>query len=1343
MSAFLALLLGMAGPKVPACAQSKVKFAHYSLDEGLSQSYAFSILQDSRGFIWIGTEDGLNRFDGQNFKTYRNDPDDMASLSYNNIRALCEDPQGNLWAGTLKGQINRYDRNTETFAHYQLDPDDTLPSKGKIILTAVADAQGGIWAGTIRAGLYCKKPDSDRFLHFLLPQTTESNQLLTSVYALALDQHGAIWAGTNQGLYRIELPDGRVTQFTQQPKVPNSLRDNKVQSLSLGQSGKLWIGTAKGIQSMDTRHLKLSSFGDGWTTDCRLDGYNVQAIKEDLDGNLWAATQAGLFRWAPGSDCYQRFVHHPANAQGLSNDYIYTIALDLEGGVWIGTRDGANRYDAKLHRFRHYAHEPGNPRSLPNNSVWTFKPDETGVVWVKSRTAQSPFDLERGVLSVEELPASTVEHILKPMRQFVLEDRDGNIWARDDNSLYIINRSTGQVQAYPHTDINSKAAYYDHGRAYETRNGTVWLKTSGGMLAYYPSEGRFEAFYHDPQDPASLSSSAITDFFEDSRGRLWLGTRGGGVMLMDGATKNFRHFLHDPSDPNSLSDDVVHVIHEDYLDRIWVSSPSGLNVLEDEEQGHFRRIRRKDGLPNDYVYGILEDQHRQLWMATNMGIVRYHLETGAFRSYGPQDGVQANEFNDDSYWLDPKSGNMYFGGVNGFTVFHPDSIRDDTYTPPIAITSFQHITRNEKGAVLTGKPGITEQTTVRVPHRHKALLLFEFASLSFSKPQHNQYAYQLEGYNDDWIPLGNRRSITFTNLAPGNYKLRVKGANGDGHWNETPAFLKIVILPPWYWAWYSKTLYLLLAAGLLYTFYRFQLSRQLAHAEAQRLKELDELKSRLNANITHEFRTPLTLILGMADQIEQSPRQWLHEGLTSIRANSKRILRLVNQLLDLARLEAGRMPVQLQQADILAHLRIITELFRSNADAKGLSLTFQSMEGEIVMDYDPDKMTGILYNLLSNALKFTPSGGAVSLRAQRSADEHFQLEVADTGPGIAAKQLPYIFDRFYQGDDSATRRGEGTGIGLSLAWALAKRLGGTLTAQSELGKGTVFTLRLPITNMAPPTAHPPALSPELLAPVGQPNAPTGRTPGELPMALIVEDNPEVARYLTACLRGQYRIVTATDGKHGLARALELAPEIIISDVMMPEKDGFELCHELKNDPRTSHIPVILLTAMADMDSRVKGLQMGADAYLVKPFDQRELEASLRQSLLLRQRLRQRYAGGRVPDEPETEFSRDDAFVVSLQAFLQAHYGNEALRIQDMAIALHFSQRQLNRKVSQLFGTTPQLYLRTFRLKKARHLLRTTDRTVTEIAHSTGFSNLSYFSRAFSEEFGMPPGKVRE
>jgi signal transduction histidine kinase/DNA-binding response OmpR family regulator len=835
----------------------------------------------------------------------------------------------------------------------------------------------------------------------------------------------------------------------------------------------------------------------------------------------------------------------------------------------------------------------------------------------------------------------------------------------------------------------------------------------------------------------------VTSILEDRNGNFWVGTNLFGLHRFDRTLEKFKRYTPDEQNPRSIGSTDISTVFEDREGRLWIGTGKGLEWY-DPHSDNFIHLYETGPLTG---YGILQDNSANLWLALEKGIGKFDPATKSLRIFDKQDGLSSDAVY--SLYKSPSTGYFYAATDKGVTVFHPDSLLMNQRPPPIVFTAFKRYSQTEKRGSYIEEKGISEKPSLKLSYQDK-ILIFEFAALSFSKPTKNQYAYRLEGFNDQWIHLGAKREATFTNLAPGSYTLRVKGSNGDGVWNEEGASLKIIITPPWWRTWWAYALYVILVISGLYSIYRFQLKRKLEYAETLRLKELDTVKTRLYTNITHEFRTPLTVINGMVEQIRDNPRRWLEEGLEMIRRNSDNLLRLVNQILSLRKLEAGDLPVRMVQGDVIHYLKYIVESFHSFAGAKGVAIHFLAGEEEFRMDYDPEKLLSIASNLLSNAVKFTLNGGevffSVSLEGQDA--ESLVMRVQDTGTGIAPEDIPFIFERFFQADDSATRRGEGSGIGLALTRELVKLLKGEIGIESKLGHGTEFTVRLPVSREAATAAEEdkPGIrrQAQSFLPIGaksQPSAETGATSTGKPLALLIEDNADVITYLKAGIEGAYSIATAHNGAQGVEKALRLVPDIIISDVMMPGKDGFDVCRILKQDERTSHIPIILLTARADQDAKVEGLERGADAYLAKPFDKAELLVRMRKLLELRQRLQAHYAALAGQGEKDVAPERkepEDSFVLRIRRIVENHLSDPDFTVEQLCRAAFVGHSQLHRKLTALTGYSAVRFIRLVRLAKAKELLPDRKLTIAEIAFSCGFNDPVYFTRVFKTEFGRTP-----
>jgi signal transduction histidine kinase/DNA-binding response OmpR family regulator len=631
------------------------------------------------------------------------------------------------------------------------------------------------------------------------------------------------------------------------------------------------------------------------------------------------------------------------------------------------------------------------------------------------------------------------------------------------------------------------------------------------------------------------------------------------------------------------------------------------------------------------------------------------------------------------------------------------------------------------------------------------IVRFEFAALHFADPVRNQYAYQLEGFDSDWRYSGDRHEATYTNLDPGRYRLRVKAANKDGVWNETGLSLDLRILPPWWATGWAYLLYILTIGGGATWLYRNQQRRRRTRAEAERIKELDRFKTQFYTNITHEFRTPLTVILGMVKQVREHPTQYLKQGTELIERNGRQLLGLINQLLDLSKLDSQAFQLAMRQGDIVAFLHYLTDAHQGYATTKDIVLRFQTEVDYLLMDFDSEQLRQVISNLLSNALKFTPPGGEVHL-GLRVSDGRLEIGVRDTGIGIPADDLPYVFDRFYQVNRRHNPLGGGTGIGLAHARELVRLMDGSIAVASTPGEQTVFTVRLPIWREAAMTQVAPAedLSAGREA-MGESRSEAANQPkkGALPQLLLIEDNPDVVTYLQTCLRGRYLCSVARNGQEGIDRALAQVPDLIISDVMMPQRDGFEVCATLKQHPLTSHIPIVLLTARADAQSRLAGIRRGADVYLAKPFAAEELLAQL-ERLLARQRSLAEYFSQRIrnaapavppADLPTADIEIEDSFLKKIRTIVSERYSDEDFSLPELCREIGMSRSQLFRKMKALAAISPSEYIRTFRLERARELLANSELNVSEVAWRVGYRDPSYFSKSFQDAFGYLPSSA--
>lgn len=1310
---------------------------------GLSQGYVRCLHQDKDGFLWFGTKNGLNRYDGYRFDVFTSDPFDPHSLfddfinnisEYDDYMIVCTQSSGINLLHKKTRQVYRIGNNLINSSY---------PSGFFILFACYADAYGDLWAllgdpdGLVNLykislpGGFWEHPERFPNYHKEL-KVFRFREHMRDDPVISLDRK-TIYARTAASqIVQIEV---KTNQWTTLAQLSSSFPgDNK---MLLDPYGELWYSNKTGEFQREMLRLKP---GAGNQLLHLPAPENFQKIMFVNDQYLWTDQffNLNLYQLSPSREFD---IKQPLIPSIPVSPNTCAALIDKSGISWIGTNGlGIMKINARSNHFRHLfpgnsvstavaMDQQGSIQSVNNLPGFLYHPGKTGAArppywnaiqswhpWLRIRQEPNGTYWVVGItkaprllsiLKLEPNGKTTTYTLPSATTKFNVEfatfwDEQGQLWIGMDEQLIRFNPQTAQFDLYEYSQLLKEARYVT--AVTQTANGCYWIGRDIGLVQAIPENGgyRFKVHKNDPQNRNSLRNNNVASLLTDPTDPhiLWIGTKGGGLNRLDTRTMQFSH------------------------------------------------LTSRNGLPNDVIYGILPDERNRLWMSSNKGLICYDPGSGTIRNYTKEDGLQDNEFNTYAYGKGP-DGALMFGGVNGLTVFYPQQLLEDTLPPKTIITRLrlnnQDVSWKDSTGILS--QGIEYTSEITIPFTRNNLTL-EFVALSFTSPNKNRFKYYLEGAEEEWEHEGVEHAASYLNLAPGTYVFRVKGANSEGIWSRETASLKITVLPPWYRSWWAWLTYVLLAGGGAYAFYRYQLRTKLEHAEVQRLKELDTFKSRFFTNITHEFRTPLTVILGMTDRLEKNEKDTRASALQLIRRNGQNLLRLINEILDLAKLESNTLRMDYVQGDVLPYLRYISESLHSLANVKNVMLRVESGEAEIVMDYDPERMLQIVHNLLSNAIKFTPGGGRVMLRAAvipsgKGAEKQLSLEVADTGVGIPPQDLPQVFERFFQAQNQEHNKAGGTGVGLSLTRELVRAMGGDITVESTVGKGSTFTVLLPITRKAPLAGEQPASGASPDIPLPLPAAAPQNPNTEALQLLIIEDNADVVEYLADCIGDRFQLDFAYNGRAGIEKALESVPDIIISDVMMPEKDGFEVCDALKNDERSSHIPIVLLTARATVEDRIAGLRRGADAYLAKPFNPEELLATLDNLTRLRARLQARYGSAQAPEPAEDKsLQLEDAFLQKFRAVVQEHLSDPDFGMPHLQRKMAMSHSQIFRKTKALTGKSPSVFIRDIRLEKARELLSGTELTVSEIAYETGFSSLQYFSDAFFEAYGKRPSAMR-
>lgn len=1349
---------------VSKLASQEVNFRHLNINDGLSQNAVFAILQDNRGFMWFGTKDGLNRYDGYTFKVYQHNPFDSATLSANYITKLFEDSRGILWVGTLNGGLNFYNREKETFQRISFNignlPDFNEPE----VRSLTEDSQGYIWAGTRNGGLFRLTIQNNHEIglkHFKSDSIISGGLKGNTVAALYTDSNGILWAGTTEGLNRF-IPEKEMFAFyeinTHHAQRPENDLQKNVTSILEGSDGTFWLGTLAGMVRFDrlTGDYELlphqyELFRYGW-------GIIVEMV-EDNSGFFWLATPGGLMRFNPLNQSYTYFKHDPFNSNSISDNTISSLCFDKSGILWIGTSGlGINIYNPHAIRFPTLRREKDAASRVTGFSIRSVFEDRDGIVWIGSDVLFR-WDRTKNELKSYETTSYNPDDFGNVGPWKMIQSSDGIIWMASNEGLFMYNPGNQDVKQFKFNPDNKEGIpEKDVFCVFEDMKGQIWILTENYLCTLSDRKnGIFSRPVH--LGLPSFNEPARTIIHQDNDSIFWIGTRE-GLLRFDEKTQQLFFYKNTPANPYSLSNNLIKAICPDPSDPdnfLWIGTAGGGLNLFNKRDEIFSHITEKDGLPNNVVYGILPDSEGNLWLSTNKGLSKFNPHKVTFRNYDVKDGLQSNEFNTGAFYR-AKSGELFFGGINGLNYFYPKNITDNPNKPELVITSLKiqnkSIFPDAENSIL--QKSVSETEKIELNHKDD-IITFGFAALDYAAPEKNQYAYMLENFNNAWIHSGTLNSATFTNLPPGEYIFRVKGSNNDGIWNETGARLAIVIKPPWWKTWWAYSFYSLALLFSLWLFRYFEVKRvklrnqlRLNSIETESLRKLDQLKTHFFTNISHEFRTPLTLVLGQIENVlnsDISPNQ--KSKLQVANQNAEKLLSLINQLLDLAKIETGSIKLNMEAVDLIPFLKNIFHSFESLAESKNITFQFETECKEVETEFDPEKMERLFYNLLSNALKFTEKNGTVKLSVKLENQSKVEIKVADSGIGIPASQLPFIFDRFFQADNSVARKLEGTGIGLALAKELVELHRGEITATSTEQKGTEFIVTFPVLSAKnisledsitdTPVKRKKPLNTNNNSVENQKLTESNAADTKKEIILVVEDNEDVRNYVGQILEPNYLILTAQNGEQGFLVAQNDIPDLIVSDVMMPEMDGFQFSKKIRNNEKTSHIPMIMLTAKAGFEDKIEGLESGVDAYITKPFKAKELTVQIDNLLKQRRLLRERFRKSITIKPSEiSAISADQVFLQKTIQKIENHFGDFQFSVEHLAEHLNMSISQLNRKLNALIGQPAGHLIRSMRLTRAADLLKQNSASVSEICYDLGFSDQAYFSRAFKKQFGSSP-----
>ncbi len=1340
---------------------SRYIFDHLTVDEGLSQSTVFAITKDTDGFIWFGTRDGLNRYDSRNIKIYRNKLNDPTSLSGNGIQCFFIDSDNKLWIGTSEG-ISIYNSVLDNFTQSKLDPTVNERLSNNHVTAIDSDKDGDIWVAT-HGGLNKVISRSPlRYQHFIHEEGNQASLIDNEVRTLYRDNAGVLWIGTAVGVSKLtKLKDG-TTQFINYRLPSLQLKGRSwVNCLADDEQGNLLIGTEDdGVKVLDKESGSISTL--------KLDGLagrpveSVRIIERNGNHEFWIGTIDGLFIYNDLDQTVVALRNNPEDNTTLADNSVRSVFIDPAGTYWVGTfYGGVNSYSPASRQFGEVTltNKKNQKAYKVAGAMVTDKKDN---LWIGT-DGNGLYCLNAKGETIKQYrhdanDPSTLSH--NKVKSLLL-DEDG-LWIGTINGLNFLNFFTGKIQHYFNEPGNAKSISDD--RIYDIkkdREENIWIATYRGGLCRFDKKSRtFERFMHQQTDSNSISSDGVTYIHEDSENNLWIGTISGLNKKPKGKATFEHHGNHVENNPNGGGDYIL-CIYEDRQRNLWIGTrDTGLKVKLKGSSG-FRQFTWEDGLPGNNVSGIQEDSKSNLWISTDNGLARLNPETMIFKNYNKRDGLVCKEFNFNSFHKD-RNGIMYFGGYNGIVKFHPDSIRENDVSP-VALYLKLRIFNQEVPINPSGK-GILTRSLSRTPaltfNHQQNVFSVEFAGLSFINPTKNQYAYKLEGFEDQWNYVEDPVA-TYMNLQPGSYTLLAKASNNDGYWTNEPIRLQINVLPPPWKTWWAYSIYTCIILSLVFALIRFNKMRwklthdlEIEHMEKEQQQKLHHAKLNFFTNVAHEIRTPLTLIVSPVELIEEHYRHdtFLLRQLRIIKSNTTRLMQLINQLLDFQKQEAGKFKLKMQVGNVVELLKEVVFSFTEHAHARHVELNLSSELSKIEFPFDRDELEKVFCNLLHNAFKFTPAGGCISVTVGLSDSEQpsaskVRVVIEDNGIGIPSEDLPKIFNRFFQVEHNNINE-SGFGIGLALAKGIVQLHGGSIevdSCEAEMNRSgfTRFTIVLPVTCLRTvPIEDNTASFHEVAFPNDLPLATLGdniTAKTDRPMVMLVEDNIEIRSCLKEMLSPLYDVVESDHGKVAWPIIADQLPDLIVSDIAMPEMDGLELTQLIKNDERTNHIPVILLTARGATEHHVEGISTGADDYITKPFHAQILLLKIRNLIASREKLKEKYHRV-ITLEPGPEEIEDpeNKFLAKLRNILDANLTDPDFNVTKLTTEIGMSRPVLFRKIKMLTGLSVIDLIRSTRLKKAEMLLKQKRMTISEVAFTVGFNDPKYFSKSFRSQFGKTP-----
>lgn len=1301
--------------------QASYYFKHYNINSGLSQNTVMGIFQDSKGFIWIGTKNGLNRFDGHDFKIYRRG-DSPTDLTNSMVYCINEDSGHTLWIGTDKG-ISLYAPLTGDFSEFNVKT-EKQESVGGCIYKILPDTQNRIWILS-SDGLFLYKKNENVLLHL---NDKFKEYTPAGPCAVYIDHKNMAYIGFPKiGILKYDIETDKVSFLCHNPHTPTVISDYKKGYLLLGTMNRGLFLVNK--ENGKSEKVVIDASGDS--------NIYVRDIKQISDTECWIGSESGIYILKDSA--IQHITHEEFNTLSLSDNAIYSILKDREGGIWIGSYFGGVDYIPAQYSYFENFYPIAYKNSVSGYRVREFVNDEKGNLWIATEdNGLNYYDTSNGTFTHISLHSKPLSVSFTNIQ--CLNLANDKLWVGTfTRGIDVLDLKTKQCRHYEKTDKPHSLENNDIFAIYTDKRNTTWIGSTTGIYTYAPEIDGFEIF-------DKIKGVFVSDIWEDNKNNIWFATYNRGVIRYNPESGETKEFRYDKDNAHSLCYDRITGIYQDSRQRLWFSSEDGGFCLYNEKDDTFTRITIEQGLPSNVIYKIVEDDNQHLWLSTNNGLVNFAPETMTVEAlYNLPNGLQSRQFNYNS-GIKNADGTLYFGSINGFIAFNPKNFRPNNNKYSVILTGLyifnQEITAGKDSDIL--KEAIPYADQIKLNY-DQSTFSFSFSALNYSTEGSGKYAYKLEGLDKKWTYVDNISRVSYNSIPPGNYTFRIKYSK-DGHTgSDGETQVKIKIIPPIWQTTWAYILYALIIIGILFILIRLytlkkkkQVEEKLAHQEQEKKEEIYKAKIDFFTNIAHEIRTPITLIKAPLDYIihSQPDEHEIKENLVTMERNTDRLLVLVNQLLDFRKIESKAFTLSLKTHDVRALVTNTFNRFVPAAKQRNLTTNLECSSHSVMALIDEEAITKVCSNLFNNAIKYASTYIKVTLSESEDM-RYFQITVKNDGKPIPVDLRQSIFEAFFQIKESNQPAQPGSGIGLTLASSLVQLHHGKLYLDDK-AEDTSFVVQIP-KNVPADTEHT-----EIKPSTGETEEDISFTTPETLKSgketiLIVEDNDELRSFLLEHLGKYYQVTAAGNGVEAIEVLKKQIINLIVSDVMMPLMDGLELCKSIKSDIETCHIPIILLTAKTTLQNRIEGLKTGADAYIEKPFAMPHLLVQIGNLLESRMKLRQNFANNPyIATNSIAQNKADEDFLNKLTEIIKQNLEEENFNIDNLASEMNMSRTSLHRKIKGITELTPGDFIRLIRLKKAAELLLQGEYRINEICMLVGIQSLSYFSKCFQKQFGVLP-----